>query len=208
MKIYIASSWKNQHGVEMLTALLREKGHEVISWVENNYGENHNHVTKKFSFDEWLNSEESDASFEFDTNGCKECDLMIFYTYAGCDAHAELGVAWAHNKIILGFYQKGAELGLMSKMIRDWVSRYTDVLDYVENYQQILDFMPNKSKRLLEVIGDKSPLLIKTAKGFEVWTDDFIAPKFGIDLATGKDFSAEYQHHIPIEKTTNQSEQK
>jgi len=52
MKIYIASSWKNQHGVEMLTALLREKGHVVVSWVENNYGEEHNHVTKKFPFEE------------------------------------------------------------------------------------------------------------------------------------------------------------
>ena len=30
MKIYIASSWKNVHAVEMLTALLRDKDHEVL----------------------------------------------------------------------------------------------------------------------------------------------------------------------------------
>lgn len=93
MKIYIASSWKNQHGVEMLTALLRERGHEVASWVENNFGEDHNHVTKKFSFSEWLASEESDQSFQFDTQGAANCDLLIFYTYAGNDAHAELALA-------------------------------------------------------------------------------------------------------------------
>ena len=29
MTIYIASSWRNQHAVEMLTALLRERGHTV-----------------------------------------------------------------------------------------------------------------------------------------------------------------------------------
>lgn len=39
MNIYIASSWKNQHSVEMLTALLREKGHTVLSFVEKNFGE-------------------------------------------------------------------------------------------------------------------------------------------------------------------------
>lgn len=28
--IYIASSWKNQHAVQMLTSMLRRKGHEVL----------------------------------------------------------------------------------------------------------------------------------------------------------------------------------
>lgn len=40
-KIYIAASWKHEHAVEMLTALLRQKGHEVLSFVENNHGEGH-----------------------------------------------------------------------------------------------------------------------------------------------------------------------
>ncbi len=35
MKIYIASSWRNQHAVEMLTSMLRVRGHEVLSFVEN-----------------------------------------------------------------------------------------------------------------------------------------------------------------------------
>ena len=86
MDIYIASSWKNQHGVEMLTQLLREKSHNVISWVENNFGEDHNHVTKKFSFEEWVNSEESDQSFKFDTDGARKADLVIYYGPAGKDA--------------------------------------------------------------------------------------------------------------------------
>jgi hypothetical protein len=34
MKIYIAASWKHQHAVEMLTVLLRERNHEVLSFVE------------------------------------------------------------------------------------------------------------------------------------------------------------------------------
>ena len=34
VRIYIASSWKNQHAVEMLTDLLRKAGHEVVSFVD------------------------------------------------------------------------------------------------------------------------------------------------------------------------------
>jgi len=56
--IYIASSWKNQHAVEMLTTLLRQLGFVVLSWIENNYGETHNHVTKKFDFETWVNTNE------------------------------------------------------------------------------------------------------------------------------------------------------
>lgn len=133
MKIYIASSWKNQHGVEMLTALLREKGHEVISWIENNFGEDHNHVTKKFSFEEWVNSPESDQSFEFDTKGATESDLVIYYGPAGKDACAELGAAWAAKVPIIGLMAKGEDIGLMRKMVYQWCYRYTEVIKAVES---------------------------------------------------------------------------
>ena len=134
MKIYIASSWKNQHGVEMLTALLREKGHEVISWVENNYGENHNHFTKAFPFEEWVNSSEANQSFLFDTDGATQSDLVIYYAPSGKDACAELGAAWATGVPIIGLYAKGEDLGLMRKMVRKWYGRYTELLEAVEEY--------------------------------------------------------------------------
>lgn len=136
MKIYIASSWKNQHGVEMLTALLREKGHEVVSWVENNYGEDHNHVTKKFSFEEWVNSPEADQSFNFDVNGATKSDLVIYYGPSGKDACAELGAAWASDVPIIGLYAKGEDIGLMRKMALKWYFRYTEILEAVEEFQQ------------------------------------------------------------------------
>lgn len=135
MKIYIASSWKNQHGVEMLTALLREQGHEVISWVENNYGENHNHVTKKFTFEEWVNSDEANQSFEFDTKGATESDLVIYYAPSGKDACAEIGAAWGCKIPIIGLYAKGEDLGLMRKMVTIWCSRYTEVIEEVQKYE-------------------------------------------------------------------------
>lgn len=135
MKIYIASSWKNQHAVEMLTAILRDNNHEVISWVENNYGEDHNHVTKKFSFEDWVNSPEADQSFEFDTQGATQSDLVIYLGPSGKDACAEVGAAWASGVPVIGLYAKGEDLGLMRKMMLRWYDRYTDVIDAVEEIQ-------------------------------------------------------------------------
>lgn len=129
-KIYIASSWKNQHGVEMLTDLLRRQGFEVISWIENNYGEDHNHTTKKFSFEEWVNSPESDQSFLFDSKGAMGCDLFIYYGPAGKDAAAECGMAFGKQIPIVGLSAKGEDFGLMRKMFSHWFTRYKEVVEF------------------------------------------------------------------------------
>ncbi len=149
MKIYIASSWKNQHGIEMLTALLREKGHEVISWVENNYGENHNHVTKAFSFEEWVNSNEAFQSFVFDTDGATKSDLVIYYAPSGKDACAELGAAWASGVPIIGLFAKGEDLGLMRKMVTKWYGRYTEILEAVEEYNLSVETLNSYTAELI-----------------------------------------------------------
>ncbi len=136
MKIYIASSWRNQHGVTMLTLLLRKKRYEVISWIENNYKEFHNHVTKKQSFEDWVNSPDANESFVFDTEGATKCDLFIYYAPAGKDACCELGAAWAMNKPIIGLFAKGEDLGLMRKMITRWYPTIDELLDGLDEFAE------------------------------------------------------------------------
>jgi nucleoside 2-deoxyribosyltransferase len=131
MKIYIASSWKNQHAVEMLTSLLREINNEVFSFIENNFGEDHNHVTQKMSFEEWVNSPESEQSFQYDTKGATESDLVIYIGPSGKDAAAEVGAAWAKGIPVLGLHAKGEDFGLMRKMIH-WHYRYPDLIKTVK----------------------------------------------------------------------------
>ncbi|SRR5579862_4306589 len=128
MTIYIASSWKNSHGVQMLTELLRKENHKVISWIENNFNENHNHITKKMDFETWVNSDDSWKSFDFDTNGASKCDLFIYYSPAGKDACVELGIAWAKKIPIVGLFAKGENLGLMRKTVLRWYDRVQDLL--------------------------------------------------------------------------------
>ena len=144
MKIYIASSWKNQHGVEMLTALLREKGHEIISWIENC---NDEAGAGGMSTEDWLKTDKADKSFQFDITGATTCDLFILYTYAGNDAHAELGAAWAKGIPIVGLWQKGYQEGLMSRMVGEWCGNYQDILEMVEGYS-ILPFFNKNSTAL------------------------------------------------------------
>lgn len=137
MNIYIASSWKNQHAVEMLTALLRERGHVVKSFVENN-NEDPDCLTawqKKTPFDEWCASASGKRSFDYDTKWATESDLVIYIGPSGCDAWAECGAGWAAGVPILALAAKGEQVGLMRRMVRNWVPDYRTLLSCVDECQ-------------------------------------------------------------------------
>lgn len=170
LTIYIASSWKNQHAVEMLTALLREEGHTVISWVENNYGETHNHVTKEFDFETWVQSPESDQSFAFDTNGAHTCQLFIYVGPAGQDAAAECGICYSRNMAgfnipMYALHAKSEGFGLMRKMFNKWFDRYTDLLEAVNDYQSVIQ----EEKKTILMIGDVSGSLGQLEAEYNFW---------------------------------------
>lgn len=132
MKIYIASSWKNQHAVEMLTALLREKGHEIFSFVENNYGEGHA-AKKPMNFEKWVETDQAWNSFVYDTNGATQSDVVIYISPSGLDAWAEVGAAWGCGKsVIFGLGAKGESVGLMRKMMTAWFERYHELLKAID----------------------------------------------------------------------------
>lgn len=132
-KIYIASSWRNQHAVEMLTALLRERDYEVLSFVENNHGENPNSSVneqkfeKPIPFDLWCESLNGLQSFKYDTDGAAFSDAVIYIGPSGTDAWAEVGVAFAHSVPIFGLWSKGEQVGLMRRMVT-WSNNYIDLL--------------------------------------------------------------------------------
>lgn len=127
--IYIAASWKHRHAVEMLTALLRERGHEVKSFVENNHGED----VKPVPFETWVESVEAEESFRYDTGAAMRSDITIYIGPSGKDAAAEVGMAWACGRITLGLYAKGEDFGLMRKMLH-WHRDHLDLLKTVDAY--------------------------------------------------------------------------
>lgn len=137
MKIYIASSWKNQHAVEMLTEMLRTRGHEVLSFVENSHGEQAAHLAtdngKPIDFEQWVWSERGRRSFDYDTTGATTADLVIYIGPSGCDAWAELGAAWAKKVPIFGLIAKGEQVGLMRRMLDGWFANYREVLKQIDD---------------------------------------------------------------------------
>jgi len=143
MKIYIASSWKNQHAVEMLTSLLRKQGHEILSFVENQHGEMEGHKAvengKPIDFEEWLLTERAEKSFIYDIDGATKSDLVIYISPSGTDAWAEVGAAFGSGVPILGLYAKGEPSGLMRKMMDEWYLNYMDILISVDNYARCED---------------------------------------------------------------------
>ena len=130
MKIYIASSWKNQHAVEMLTALLRERNHEVLSFIENGYNEGYL-PNAKMNFEKWVNSSLSNKAFKFDSEGAMGCNLLIYIAPSGKDAAAECGMAYAKGIPIIGLFAKSEDFGLMRKMMVAWYERYFDILEAI-----------------------------------------------------------------------------
>jgi hypothetical protein len=116
MKVYIAASWKHKHAVEMLTALLRGKEHEVLSFVENCNEEG----SPKFNFEQWVETEKAEQSFDYDTYGAMNADAVIYIGPSGKDAAAECGMAYARGVPIIGLWAKGEDFGLMRKMMTLW----------------------------------------------------------------------------------------
>jgi hypothetical protein len=132
MIIYIASSWKNRHAVEMLTKFLRCGNHEVLSFVENNHGEETAKARAPLNLDEWIASPKGEQSFSYDTRGAIESDLVIYIGVSGCDAWAEVGAAWSAGVPIFGLLTKGEQVGLMRRMICRWFEDFRDLLAAVQ----------------------------------------------------------------------------
>jgi hypothetical protein len=137
MRIYIASSWKNQHAVEMLTQHLRDREHEVLSFVENNHGENTQKFTegerKEMPFDEWVWSDKGRASFIYDTDGATLADMVCYIGPSGIDAWAEVGAAWSRGVPVVGLIAKGEQVGLMRRMVSCWCATFRELLSEVDS---------------------------------------------------------------------------
>ena len=128
MNFYIASSWKNETAVRLLTAALRELGQTVVSFVE--------HVTDREKspgqdFAEWVWSDEGKLKFEYDTDGATSANMVIYIGPSGTDAWAEVGAAWAKGVPVLGLWAKGEPAGLMRRMV-SWAKDVDDLLAMIK----------------------------------------------------------------------------
>lgn len=128
--IYICGSWRHKSEIERLTAALRERDHQVLSFIENN---------RALGFGEamaeqqpaWTETPEAQACFEFDTKATRTVDLVIYLGPSGCDAWAEVGHAAGSGVPVLGLWHPGERVGLMRKLVGRWVESLEDLLEAV-----------------------------------------------------------------------------
>lgn len=126
MDIYIASSWRNQHAVEMLTDRLRERGHRVQSFVEYDSGYSTDLSNK--GFNHWVNGEGGRKTFEYDSKSAMSANLVIYIGPSGCDAWAEVGLAYAAGVKVIGLSGKGEQIGVMRYLVSEWFDDYRTLL--------------------------------------------------------------------------------
>ena len=136
MKIYIASSWRNQHAVEMLTEHLRNMGHEVVSFIEK-AAKDEGRGDLEFDVEAWIHSDDGYEKFLYDTAGATKSDLVIYVGPSGTDAWAEIGAAWGCGRSILGLWAKGEPSGLMRHMVTEWHRNFKDLLTSVQKMEEI-----------------------------------------------------------------------
>lgn len=129
MRIYIAASWKHQHAVEMLTELLEDNGHEILSWLRE--GRPEEAFLSKRELSGFINSKDGRRIFEFCVNSATRADLVIYLGPSGCDAWAEVGVARGSSVPVLGLLAKNEEVGLMRHLVDAWFSSVGELLKAV-----------------------------------------------------------------------------
>jgi hypothetical protein len=136
MRIYIASSWKNYHCVELVTHYLEESGHKVMSFVRRAV-EDEGRGNLKFDVDAWIMSASGEDKFNYDTESAMNADVVIYVGPSGVDAWAEVGAAWAKGVPILGLWTKGEQSGLMRRMV-SWYKNVFELLKDINDAESKL----------------------------------------------------------------------
>lgn len=131
MRIYIASSWRNQHAVEMLAERLADDGHDVVSFIAEARRTEGNNVVAALDVEDRIMSPEGERRFRYDLDGACRSDVVIYLGPSGTDAWAEVGAAYACGVPILGLWAKGEQAGLMRRMVTRWFTDYRELLNHL-----------------------------------------------------------------------------
>jgi len=103
MRIYLASSWRNEHYYAMLK-WLREKGHAVYDFRHANSAFQWEDVDPEKAMstvDSYLahiDDERCERAFSNDMNALMNCDALVLLMPCGRSAHWEAGYAAGANK--------------------------------------------------------------------------------------------------------------
>lgn len=142
MKIYVASSWRNEIQPLVVEAL-RKEGYETYDfknpepentgfhWSEID-GEWKQWDTEKFR--EALKHPIAESGFQSDMTALEECDLCVLVLPSGRSAHIEAGYAIGAKKPTIIFSPKNQEPELMYKMATAICSTMDEVVSCIKKF--------------------------------------------------------------------------
>jgi nucleoside 2-deoxyribosyltransferase len=136
MKVYVASSWRNEHQPGVVK-LLREDGHEVYDFKDSQ-GFNWSEVDPEWkswtpqAYLEGLKHPCAERGFNRDMTALRECDACVYVMPCGPSASMEMGWAVAAGKHVIVYVPELRDPDLMVKM----TPHITTELDYVRQHLQ------------------------------------------------------------------------
>jgi nucleoside 2-deoxyribosyltransferase len=140
MKIYLASSWKNETLVFVMAKSLRKAGHEVDAFCEigpqgRSVFKFTDHLLKMNAFDAFKDKRIKQA-FEEDRKWLDWCDCCILILPSGKSSHLEAGYAKGQGKKLIIYHAKGFPAGEIDVMYN-----FADLL--TEELEEIRTFLKN-----------------------------------------------------------------
>lgn len=122
MRIYISSSFRNLLAVCCLTALLEQRGHEVLDWTK--LAPPIPATAPPHERRALLDSDDTKAAFHFCRESCAGADAFIYLGPSGQDSGIEVGIAHTAGVPIIAlpgpFEQPGTMLnGCVTHWARD-----------------------------------------------------------------------------------------
>lgn len=124
MKIYVATSWRNEFQPEVVR-LLREDGHEVYDFRNEGFSwrtvdENWTNWTPK-EYIKGLGHPLAEIGFKRDMDALRWCEACVYVMPCGPSASMEMGWAKGAGKYVLVYIPALKEPDLMVRMA-DWIS--------------------------------------------------------------------------------------
>lgn len=106
MKIYLASSWKNEEIVKLWAELLRRYHHEVDAFCDNSndrYIFHFSEIGETWDLDaiNFMIDERSQKAFQEDKKWLNWCDCCLLILPAGKSSHLEAGYAKGQDKQLI-----------------------------------------------------------------------------------------------------------
>lgn len=145
MRIYVASSWRNELQQEVVK-VLRDAGHEVYDF------KNPSETDKGFAWSDidpnwqkWTNKEYraalnhpiAEKGFNNDFNGMRWAEACVLVMPCGRSAHSEAGWMQGSGKPVIVLQPKEAEPELMYKIYELVTDSLNEVIDHLEAIQLV-----------------------------------------------------------------------